>query len=112
MNFNNNNISDDWGWYVDIESNNLVQEYFRPSNPTYKFKNFKVIKEEPDDEYHYYKKNLKDIEEIYMNKEIEENKSQEKSPDNFKVPNGILLLRVGSRTIITAIIAYFIFFVI
>jgi hypothetical protein len=55
------NISDDWGWFIDIEHNSFVRDYYlfqRPLNLKKPFTNFKVLpvikEDESDNEYDYY----------------------------------------------------------
>jgi hypothetical protein len=112
MNFNSQKRCDEWGWFIDIENNyEFRKQLYEIQKPIYEIKKtihkLSVIKEdeeeyEDEDDYDYYKKNYKDPEEIYKNKEkIEENFENKKNI--YHIENSF---RLYSRTIITITIAY------
>ena len=75
MSVNSYNLSEDWGWYIDIESMNPIPQKpkivtnFNPNKVNKKI-NYNLNKlytiEEADDEYEYYIKNSIDIEDRYI----------------------------------------------
>jgi hypothetical protein len=100
-----NNLSDDWGWYVDIESmntNNQIPTDLKMS-PYTKNKRYIILETiEEDDEYDYYISNHKDDDDITV-------KTIDKKNNNknilFKK-----IFNVGSTTMITALLTYVIFY--
>ena len=111
--------SDDWGWFIDIENNSIVQDNYKILKPIYNNKlpkiynnKLPVIKEdeqEYEDDYDYYKKNYKDPEDIYVDKEVtifnkETNISNKETKIFYKIKN--YLFTFSSRTIITITTAY------
>lgn len=97
MNSNDNNLCEDWGWFIDIESNN--SNIIIPSRKIFVKSNihFNKLHTIEEDEYDYYEKYYKNLEEQYDTNEIEPTK-----PSNR-------ILNVGSTTLITALLTYVIF---
>ena len=108
-----NQLSDSWGFYVDIENvipirkqnHEIIREKYKIKNINKynKFKNYDdSIKhcETISEEYEYYYKNFNEIDE--ENPNIVPDKDTTKS----------MLVKVSSTTFITAILTYFIFFII
>jgi hypothetical protein len=122
MNLNTYNLSEDWGWYVDTESNllinyniNMVYNKCNPYRDT-PYKNIndsRLCRIEEEDEYEYYKNNYKDIEnlELEYNYKTNGRKIQEKEEKLEKSEN-TNLYKIGSTTLITALLTYAIFFLI
>lgn len=94
--YNNYNISEDWGWYVDTENNLFINSH-------------KPYKKEEKDEYDYYKYNYIDIEEQELNSMYKEREVNQKCE---KETGQSFLYKIGSTTLITAILTYTIFFLI
>lgn len=96
-------LSDDWGWFVDIdidyESKIQLIQYNR--------KNFKMnilATIEEDNEFDYYSEELRDLDiEKIQDKNIELIQ-QKKTLDN-------IIYRIGSTTLITALFSCFIYFI-
>jgi transcription initiation factor IIF auxiliary subunit len=96
MNLNYQNMSDDWGWFIDIENNSFVHDYYEVRKTINKLQ---VIKEEEEDDYDYYKQMYKDPEEIYINRE-----TGEKHLDIYTIESSSF--KFYSKTIITIATAY------
>jgi hypothetical protein len=92
MNSNTHNICDDWGWYVDIENNLLINS--NKSRLYIGYNNNKLSKIEEYDYFRY----IEDIE------DIEDLKSEDK--------NGLSFYTIGSTTLISALLTYSILFLI
>jgi len=111
MNLKSCQLCDDWGWFIDIEHNNYHgNNLLQPCrSPVKKFNSYlnKLPKIE-EDEYEYYHKNYKDPEEIiYKEDELDYDinlKSSNKNELNT-------IFNVGSTTLITAVLTYFIFII-
>ncbi len=102
------NLSEDWGWYVDVEN----------MNPNYQTKKEFVIiphrkfnihynKLEPieEEEYEYYLEKQKNLDDLLINKNdenIDDNKQ------NIVADN---LIKFTSTTMITALMTYIIFYI-
>ena len=98
-------ICDDWGWYYDTEDQGILN---RPIIYTRQIYN--SIEEETytDDEYEYYMERKIDTEDIdELTHHNNHNNSKKKSVNDYD--NGFLI-KVGSRTIITALLFYVVFF--
>lgn len=117
MNSNTNNLCEDWGWFIDIESNNsniLIQpcKIFIKSN--IHFNKLQTIQE---DEYDYYEKYYKNLEEQYdRNMEEQYNTNLEKKYDTNENENKTTkpsntIFNVGSTTLLTALLTYVILFI-
>ena len=89
MNSNTHNICDDWGWYVDIENNLLINS--NKSRLYIGYNNNKLSKIEEYDYFRY----IEDIEDL---------KSEDK--------NGLSFYTIGSTTLISALLTYSILFLI
>lgn len=118
MNFNEYNISQDWGWYFDTESNSYINSNkieFIVNKPYKKlnYLNNKLDKFEQEKEQHdYYKNPLMDRDNkevksysIYEKSEIKNEKYEKKSDEIF-------VYKICSTTIITTLLTYIIFFMI
>jgi hypothetical protein len=98
----NQNINDDWGWYIDIENNcinftiiescnNINKNHTKKFN--YHFNRLETIEEE--DEYYYHKNNYQDkLEDFAENNEIN------------PIEKGFLI-KASFTTIVTTIFTYF-----
>lgn len=107
MNSNtNNNICDDWGWYFDTEQNSYIKS---TANTDHKKIIYKLSLIE--DEYTYHKNNYRDIENLELDSAYEKTEKTEKTVKTSNTGN-IFLLRIGSTTLITALLTYAIFFLI
>lgn len=107
-----NSYEESWGWYVDTENNLFIDsniiDYnsYHVYNP-YKNKNYSKIYKIEEDEYEYYKNNYKDIEDFELEPNYYKNiTSIEKKPEI------LTLYKICSTTLITALLAYTIFFLI
>jgi len=94
-------LCDEWGWFIDIEHNdNCKNISLQPCNYRKKiYHHLNKLQIIEEDEYEYYQKNYKDS-----------------SEENFKEPykksgGNITLVKLGSTTLITALLTYVIFFV-
>ena len=98
MNSNANNLCEDWGWFIDIESNN--------SNISIQ-----------EDEYDYYQKYYRNLEEQYdTNMEEQYNTNLEKKyvtneNENKTTKSLNTIFNVGSTTLLTALLTYVILFI-
>jgi hypothetical protein len=96
------NLSEDWGWYIDIESSNPVCQTRKDhvKIPNRYYNKLETIEE---DEYDYYiniQKNLDDISSNNIDINIEH--------DNLEYVKQIF--NVGSTTMLTAMLTYIIFY--
>ena len=101
MTLNQDTFSDEWGWFIDIDYESKTQ--IGISNR----KNLRVsILEtiEEDNEYDYYKKTLRDL-------DIEELQNENIEPNIQKQKNYNFIYKVGSTTIITALLTYVAYFI-
>jgi hypothetical protein len=113
MNLKSCQLCDDWGWFIDIETNNygeniLLQPCSRPRIKKFnsRVNKLPIIEE---DEYEYYQKNYKDPEEI-LYKHVDQNYiNLKQTTENTKNVNTVF--NVGSTTLITAILTYIVFIV-
>ena len=114
MNLNTYNIYEDWGWYVDTENNIFINSKIDIiiNKPNKKMEsNVKLEKiDEEKDHYDYYKNNYRDIETLeldssYKKLEVENEKKNKNSGKLF-------LYKIGSTTLITALLTYVVFFLI
>lgn len=94
MNSNTHNICDDWGWYVDIENNLLIN-----SNKSRLYIGYNKLSKIEDYDYSRY---------------IEHLESEEESMyKNNKEKNGLMsFYTIGSTTLISALLTYSILFLI
>jgi hypothetical protein len=96
------NLSDDWGWYIDIESSNPVYQT-RKDHVKISNKYYNKLETIEEDEYDYYiniQKNLDDISSNNIDINIEQ-----KNLEYVKQ-----ILNVGSTTMLTAMLTYIIFY--
>jgi hypothetical protein len=105
MNSNANNLCEDWGWFIDIESNNSYIlkkpcKIFTKSN--FHFNKLQTMQE---DEYDYYQKYYENLEEKY---DINENENENEN-ETTKSLNTIF--NAGSTTLLTALLTYVILFI-
>jgi hypothetical protein len=106
MSINSQNLCDDWGWYVDIENtnhltNNITSNFVHTSTKNFSlYLNKLNTIEEFDDEYDYYIKNHKHIDEEVIDERILNEKLK---------PNNLFI--IGSKTMITVLLTYIIFFI-
>lgn len=112
MNLKSCQLSDDWGWFIDVESNSFTQNIsLQPCKPVVKkFNSYlnKLPKIE-EDQYEYYHKNYKDPEEIiYKENELDYDINLQSLNKNKEVN---IIFNVGSTTLITAVLTYVIFIV-
>lgn len=120
------NLCDDWGWFIDIDEVNYYKKNkifqqdksFEPDNSKKKI-NKKIDKlqtiEEYEDEYDYYQKNHKNMEEYYdikfnSSNKYDFNKIMNKN-DFIKNEETLSGDNIYSTTLITAFFAYVIFIV-
>lgn len=111
------NISDNWGWYVDIENlstniNNFEKK--RTINMNQKVKNLnihlnKLDKIDEDDEFEYYVKNSKGTT-IYDCLSYNYDKLDTEK-DNKEIFFTNKIVKFGSTTLLTALLTYFILFI-
>jgi hypothetical protein len=100
----NTNISEDWGWYIDIENNNYINfsiiEYNHDlkSNKKMNYHLNRLETIEEDNEYDYFKNNYEHNEKIL---EILQQNNEIK-----KVEKGFFI-KLDITTIITTILSYF-----
>lgn len=118
MNLTTYNICEDWGWYVDIESNLLINSNINTivykSNKVYNpyKKNYSKLYKIEEDEYEYYKNNYKDLENLELEYNYKKNEIQKIEKDNPEKDKNFNLYKIGSTTLITSLLAYVIFFII
>jgi hypothetical protein len=110
VNLNAPTICDDWGWYIDTDSNLFINSNKIQTNNYYtKINNYKLNKlypiNEVVDEYDYYKKNYLEIAEL----QLECSRPIENKEINCYQ---LSLYKIGSTTLITGILTYAIFFLI
>jgi hypothetical protein len=105
-------LCDEWGWFIDIETDNygeniLLQPCSRPRIKKFNscVNNLPTIEE---DEFEYYQKNYKDPEEIIY-KEVQQNYDINLKKSKQKLNNTIF--NVGSTTLITAVLTYIVFII-
>jgi len=117
MNLNTYNLCEDWGWYVDTESNLLINynlnTVYKSYNNYTSYKNInysRLCRIGEEDEYEYYKNNYKDIESLQLEHNYKENGI--KIEVEFDKSENTNLYKIGSTTLITALLTYAIFFLI
>jgi hypothetical protein len=100
----NYNLSDDWGWYIDIESinNTTPNLVYIPNKKISLYINKLDTIEETEDEYDYYMKNQKNLDEMSI-----KNIDKDINIINLKLH---YIFNIGSTTIITALLTYLILF--
>jgi hypothetical protein len=104
---NSYNLSEDWGWFVDIETMMPIYQIKTEFVKNNKKLNFHLNRLNPieEDEYDYYMNNKKELdyeEEIFKIKINEPVKSKEGTN---------MITAYSSTTLITALLTYVIFFV-
>ena len=101
MNSNTHNICEDWGWYVDIENNLLIN-----SNKSQLYICYNKLSKIEEDDYFKY------IEDDYS-RYIEDLESEECMYKNNKEKNALMsFYTIGSTTLISALLTYSILFLI
>lgn len=101
MNSNKQNLCDDWGWYIDTDENLSINTNVSMVYTPYKKMRYNVLDKVEEDEYDYYNNNNRDIENLeleYIYKNTYENSTK------------LNIYKIGSTTLITALITYTIFF--
>ena len=108
MNLTTDYICDDWGWYVDTDdilfSNTNVNMVYNPYKKMY----YNILDKIEEDEYDYYKNNNRDIENLELEYLYKKNKTKNKTKNSRQIN----LYKIGSTTLITALLTYAIFFLI
>ena len=106
---NSYNLSEDWGWYVDIETlkpiYHIKTEFVKTKNKkfNYHLNRLDCIEE---DEYDYYINNKKDVD------YDEEIKIKPLIQDEVIITDDLdIIKKYGSTTLITALLTYVVFFV-
>lgn len=119
MNLNTYNLCEDWGWYVDTENNLLINSNFNMAvynshkvYNSYKNKNYSKLCKIEEDEYEYYKNNYKDIENLELEYNYKKNGTKIQEKEKLEKNENINLYKIGSTTLITALLTYAIFFLI
>lgn len=110
MTLNQNYLSENWGWYVDFETDNIIQ--LQQYNVKKLYNILEVIYEE--DEYDYYKKNTKDldIEELDIQElDIESRQEYKNKKIDDKKIQPHFVYKVISTTLITGLVSYIVYFV-
>lgn len=98
MSLTHYNLSEDWGWYIDIESMKPICQIkpnlfiVTPKKFNHYYNKLDTIEE---DEFDYYINNQKNLDDIAIN-----------NNNNYKVHN---LFNIHSTTIIAALLTYIIF---
>ncbi len=114
MTSNNYHMDEDWGLFVDIES---TDSYSKPVNQVILIKTVIETTYYEDDEYDYYTSNQKDVESENL-----DNHTNNKNKNNKNDKNDMIILstnyflkksafKIGSTTLLTALITYIVFFV-
>ena len=90
MNSNNYNLDNEWGWFIDIETNNnLTKETIH--NYKNNFKSYKTKKDGDEYEYEYYQN-------IYEKNDTEN--------DNNSKCGIYFIINLGSTTVLTVFLTY------
>ena len=101
MNLNKQILCDDWGWYIDTDENLFINNNV---NISYKKIKCYTLEKIEEDEYDYYEKNNRDIEDLELDSVYEKIEKR----DIVKIN----IYKIGSTTLITALLTYAIFFLI
>ena len=99
------NLSDDWGWYVDIESSNPVYQIRNDfvNTPCKKFNpHYNKLETIQEDEYECHINNQKKIDDI-------SSKNVDVNIENNNQGYVKQIFNVGSTTMITALLTYVVF---
>lgn len=106
MSLTHYNLSEDWGWYIDIESmkpiNQIKLDVKMMSNKKFN-RHYNKLDTIDEDEFDYYLMNQKNLDDISY-KDIVPIKNNNQTLFSC-------IFNVGSTTMITAILTYVIFFV-
>jgi len=101
------NLSEDWGWFIDIESSKPVyqirRDFIKIQNKKFNT-HYTKLKTIEEDEYDYYINNQKSLDDISCN-----NFDVKIKPNNTDYIKNIF--NIGSTTLITGILTYVILFV-
>ena len=99
---NTYNISEDWGWFIDIETSKPIYEikteFIKNKNKKLNY-NYNRLYPIEEDEYDYYINNYKDIETI------------EKIKPPIEITKTDIIAKYGSTTLISALLTCIVFFV-
>lgn len=111
------NISDNWGWYVDIENLSSHTNNFEKKRTINMSQNIKKLnihlnkldKIDEDDEFEYYVKNSKGTT-IYdcLNYNYDKLDMENNNKETFYTNK---IVKIGSTTLLTALLTYFILFI-
>jgi hypothetical protein len=102
------NLTEDWGWYVDIENMNPIYQTRKEFIiiPHRKFNiNYNKLEPIEEDEYEYYLDKQKNLDDLLINKNDENigDNKQNNITDN--------LIKFTSTTMITALVTYIVFYI-
>jgi hypothetical protein len=103
------NLTEDWGWYVDIENMNPIYQTRKEfaTIPHRKFKtHYNKLEPIEEDEYEYYLDKQKNLDDLLINKNdenIDDNNKENKISNN--------LIKFTSTTMISALITYIVFYI-
>jgi hypothetical protein len=105
---NSYNLTEDWGWFIDIESSkpiyDIKTQFVKTKNKKINY-NYNKLAAIEDDEYDYYINNIKDTDYIHqIKKPLEILSPLENTTSN-------IITKYGSTTLITALLTYVVFFV-
>lgn len=96
------NLSDDWGWYVDIESSNYVHQT-RKYCANFKQRHNKLEVIEEDDEYEYYLNNQQNLDDM-------SSKNIDVDIDIYNIEYVKQIYNIGSTMMISVLVTYIIFY--
>ena len=105
MSLTSYNLSEDWGWYIDIESSNPVYQIRTDfvKIPLKKFNQHYNLEIIVEDEYDYYLSNQKNLDDISL-------KTTDINIEHDNQQYVKQLFNVGSTTMLTALLTYMIFY--
>ena len=102
------NLTEDWGWYVDIENMNPIyqtrKEFAKIPHRNFKthYNKLELIEE---DEYEYYLDKQKNLDDLLINK------NNENISDNKQNNIADNLINFTSTTMVTALVTYIVFYI-
>jgi hypothetical protein len=106
MTSNNYHMDEDWGLFVDIES---TDSYYKPVNQVTLIKTVVKTSYYEDDEYDYYTSNQKDMESEHLDIPTNNKNDMIILSTNYFLKKS--MFKIGSTTLLTALITYIVFFV-